>query len=121
MEALLLRIEQKLDLLLTLVATLGERMAIDFTGIQNEVAALNTVEQSVEALLGGLTQQVKNLGQQMTLSAADQAKLDGFVANLETTRQSFVAAVTANTPVAPTSNPAPTSTSATPPTAAAGS
>ncbi len=87
------RIEAKLDTLIaqgrTLMATLAD--------IQAKVTAESTVEDSVIALLNGISQQLKD-----ALAANDPKALQAVSDGLDANIAKLTAAVTANTPAAPT-------------------
>jgi len=62
--------------------------------LQNEVTALTTVEESAEALISGLSAQLKAAG-------TDPAAIQKVIDDLDAGKTALAAAVTANTPAAP--------------------
>lgn len=75
------------------------------TDIQAAVAAETTVEQSVITLLGTLSTDL-----QAAIAADDPAALQAVVDTITQNSAALAAAVTANTPAAPTPVPSPTPT-----------
>lgn len=67
--------------------------------VQDEVAAQKTVTDSAIALLNGLAAQVAAL-------APDQAAIDKLAADIKAQTDALAAAVTADTPAAPSGGPA---------------
>jgi hypothetical protein len=65
--------------------------------IQDDVTAEKTVIDSAVALLAGLSQQLKD-----AIAANDPAALQAIVDGLDANKAELAAAVTANTPAAPT-------------------
>ncbi len=63
------------------------------TDLQAKVAALSTVEDSVIALLAGISQQLKD-----AIAANDPAKLQQLANDLDAQQAKLATAVTANTP-----------------------
>lgn len=66
-----------------------------------DVNSETTLENSVVALLNGVETQLKAALANTSISAADQAKIDGIFDGLEANKTSLTAAITANTPAAP--------------------
>jgi len=66
-----------------------------------KVSELTTVEQSAEALLDGLSQQLKD-----AVAANDPAAIQGVIDSLDAGKSQLAAAVTRNTPAAPPAPPA---------------
>ena len=84
------------------IHSLSERlnkMAGTITDLKNAVTAEETVEQSLITLVDGLGAQIK--AALPSLSADDQATLDGVLSSIATDSAAITAAVTANTPAAP--------------------
>jgi hypothetical protein len=74
-----------------------ERIMATLADIQAAVAAEKTVEDSVVALLGQISQQLKD-----AIAANDPAAMQAVVDQIDAHTQALSDAVTANTPAAPT-------------------
>lgn len=74
-------------------------MAGTITDLKNEITQEETVEQSLITLVNGLGAQIK--AALPNLSAADQATLDSLLSSVTSDSAAMSAAVTANTPAAP--------------------
>jgi chromosome segregation ATPase len=74
------------------------QMALDFTGLQNEVTKLTTAVTSTVKLLQDLQGQIKTLAGQASTNAADQATLNDMVAKIDA---QLGALTTAEAPPAP--------------------
>lgn len=72
----------------------------DLSGLETEVANLDTVEASVEAL-------VQHLADEVEAAGTDQAKLDDLVGKIRGDSGKFADLVTANTPAEPAPTPEP--------------
>jgi hypothetical protein len=97
-ESRLARIEQKLDLDLSLSrAQLQEQflMATNLDGITQQVTATQDAEQAAIVLLG-------QLHDMLVAAGTDQSKLDALAEQLRTNKEALAAAIVANTPAAPT-------------------
>jgi hypothetical protein len=98
------RLEMKVDGLgLTMHAILIQQLALNrketaimatLQDIEGEVGNLDTVEDSAIALIQGLADQIKNL-------QPNQAAIDQLYADVIARKEKLAAAVTANTPAAP--------------------
>ncbi len=100
-----LGVDQKLNAILshlayltTLITNLGGTIVADLTALTNQVAQNTTVEQSAITLIQGLAGQIQAAG-------TDQTKLNQLVSTLQTSAANLAAAITANTPAAPTTPP----------------
>jgi len=71
---------------------LGDVMA-NLADLQAEVAAVKTVEDSAEALIAGLAQQLKD-----ALAQNDPAAIQAVIDNLEASKTALASAVAQNTP-----------------------
>lgn len=86
------RVERKLDIILTE----DKRMSVELDALTAQVAANTAVEQSAVTLIQGLAAQI-------AANTGDPAKLTALASQLKTSADSLAAAITANTPAAPTS------------------
>jgi hypothetical protein len=109
--ATLARIETKLNTLLAQET----KMALNIAALQAAVAQQTTVEQSVITLIQQMGAEIASLNQRLSAAlaandpvaaAAAQAALDQAVTTLNANSALLAAAVTANTPAAPTPAPA---------------
>ena len=82
--------------ILTGLTTLGESTMATLADIQASVAAEKVVEDSVVALLNGISQQLKD-----AIAANDPVAMQAVVDQLDANRQALADAVAANTPAAP--------------------
>jgi len=70
-----------------------EKIMATLADLQNEVAAVKTVEDSAEALIAGLAQQLKD-----ALAQNDPAAIQAVIDNLEASKTALASAVAQNTP-----------------------
>lgn len=90
------------------ISELERKMAVEFTALEAEVSRNTDVDTSANALLVGLTEEIRKLRE--GADPATQAKIDEFVAKLKTSTDGLVAAVEANTlPAPPPPDPVPAS------------
>ena len=97
------RIEDKLDAILNNQFNILkgiERMALDISKLQAAVAAETTVEQSAVTLIGTLAGEIQTLIN-ASGNTVDPAALQALVDQMTASQASLAAAVTANTPAAP--------------------
>ena len=86
-----------IELTLAELKTQGGRIMATLADIQAAVAAEKTVEDSVIALLGQISQQLKD-----ALANNDPAAMQAVVDQIDANAKALSDAVTANTPAAPT-------------------
>ena len=102
------RMERKIDLLLQLQGQLQKGQAtamLDLSTLTDAVAAIETVDESVETLLSSLTAEIQTLIDQ-NANTVDPAQLQSLVDRLNNARGQHAAAVVANTPAASAAQPA---------------
>jgi uncharacterized protein YoxC len=88
---------RRLDQIETALLSIGRNIMATLKDIQDDVTAEKTVIDSAVALLAGLSQQLKD-----AIAANDPAALQAIVDGLDANKAELAAAVTANTPAAPT-------------------
>jgi hypothetical protein len=102
------RIELKLDFIILELAKMSANLSANFLALQTQVQATTTVEQSAITLINGLATQLA-----AAIAAAangDTAALPTLQTQLATSAAALSAAITANTPAAPVTPPASTTT-----------
>lgn len=92
------RIERKLDLLIKKENQMNETTTEILAAVEQET----TLEQSAITLLNSLQTQLQAALANTTIDPADQANLNTIFADLSANATALSAAITANTPVAPT-------------------
>lgn len=95
-------LNRKIDTVLTAVHRLEEKMALDFTKLEAQVTAINDAADAAEAMLAGISQELRDLRQTVGDLPTMQSRLDDLATKLETEAGELGAAVAANTPAAPT-------------------
>lgn len=88
------------SVLLTQILKVVNKMSLDITALQNAVANETAVEQSVPALLGTLSAEIKTLAGE-TVDPATKAALDDLTVKINNNAAALSAAVVANTPAIP--------------------
>jgi len=96
--SLLRRIDRKLDSLRHAEEASNMTNQEALAALAEKVAAVKTVDDSAVALLGGLSQQIRDLVAAGTISPTD---LTALADQLDADNAALAAAVTANTPAAP--------------------
>lgn len=96
----LLQNEKKILEFLHLINTKIENMAQTLDEVLQAVTDESTVDDSIIALLNGISQQLKDALAGATLSPESQAKVDAIFAGINQNKQKVADAVTANTPSA---------------------
>jgi hypothetical protein len=94
-------IEQKLDRILQLLTTNGDKIMAVLDQLTTDVTAETTIDQSAITLINGLAAQIKAAG-------TDPVALKALTDQMEANATALSAAVAANTQQAPAPAPAPT-------------
>jgi hypothetical protein len=91
-------VDRKLDEILGILRSVhnqGAHMSAEMDALEAQVTQMTTVEKSAVALINGLAAQIAAAG-------TDPAKLRALTASLQADAADLSAAITANTPAAPT-------------------
>ncbi len=89
-------IARKLDRIEVALSELRSTLMATLADLQAEVAAVKTVEDSAEALIAGLAQQLKD-----ALASNDPAAIQSIIDGLESSKTALAQSVAQNTPAAP--------------------